>query len=124
MKLALDGTKPASSRHRAPVAFGRSCPPCDRDAGARPRHAFRAAHLEAWVEGLREGMRVGPGQLIAFVGNSGNARSTATHLHFEVRERGRAVNRYYVLADATPVRQADERVASGGPSIWRRLFGR
>lgn len=61
------------------------------------------AHLNGYVPGLREGMRVKQGQEIAFVGQTGNA--TTPHLHFEVQRvsapgqwwRGQAVNPYLAL---------------------------
>jgi len=41
--------------------------------------------------------RVECGQLIGYVGNSG--RSTASHLHYEIRKEGRCLNpRKYLLA--------------------------
>lgn len=46
------------------------------------------AHLSAWADGLREGMRVRRGQVIGYIGNTGNARTTAPHLHFEFQPRG------------------------------------
>jgi murein DD-endopeptidase MepM/ murein hydrolase activator NlpD len=47
------------------------------------------AHLSAWADGLREGMRVRRGQVIGYVGNTGNAISTPPHLHFEYQPGGR-----------------------------------
>lgn len=76
--------------------------------------AYFYAHLQDWADGVRDGVRVRAGQVIGYVGNSGNAASAATHLHFEVRDpSGRTVNPYYVLADA---RTADPpyRTASNG----------
>jgi murein DD-endopeptidase MepM/ murein hydrolase activator NlpD len=46
------------------------------------------AHLSRWADGLREGMRVRRGQVIGYVGNTGNAVATAPHLHFEFQPRG------------------------------------
>jgi murein DD-endopeptidase MepM/ murein hydrolase activator NlpD len=63
------------------------------------------AHLNGYVPGLREGMRVKQGQEIAFVGQTGNA--TVPHLHFEIQRAGapgqwwraEAVNPYLALRD-------------------------
>lgn len=43
-------------------------------------------HLEAYADGLREGMWVTPDTVIGFVGNDGNAATTPTHLHFAAYE--------------------------------------
>jgi hypothetical protein len=45
---------------------------------------YYGSHLSALVPGLRPGMRVTAGQLLGFVGNTGNARATAPHLHFGI----------------------------------------
>ena len=50
------------------------------DAGLR----FFYTHFEAVPDDLLEGQRVEVGDLIGYVGNSGNAASTPTHLHFGV----------------------------------------
>jgi murein DD-endopeptidase MepM/ murein hydrolase activator NlpD len=42
------------------------------------------AHLLRYAAGLREGQRVKRGQIIGYVGTSGNAQSRAPHLHFGV----------------------------------------
>src|SRR5918996_1424663 len=47
------------------------------------------AHLSRWADGLREGMRVRQGEVIGYVGNTGNAISTPPHLHFEYQPNGR-----------------------------------
>jgi murein DD-endopeptidase MepM/ murein hydrolase activator NlpD len=46
------------------------------------------AHLEAWHEGLELGQDVKKGQVIGYVGNTGNAISTPPHLHFEYQPLG------------------------------------
>jgi len=46
------------------------------------------AHLSGVAEGLAEGATVKTGQVVGFVGDSGNAKGGAPHLHFEVHPRG------------------------------------
>lgn len=41
--------------------------------------------LYAYAPGISRGVKVKQGQIIAWVGDSGNAESTAPHLHFEIR---------------------------------------
>jgi hypothetical protein len=51
--------------------------------------------------GIRVGARVKAGQLIGYVGDSGNAEATASHLHFELRRPdGTPVNPYASLQAA------------------------
>jgi peptidoglycan LD-endopeptidase LytH len=42
------------------------------------------AHLERYADGLREGQAVGKGQLLGYVGTSGNAPKDSPHLHFAI----------------------------------------
>ena len=48
------------------------------------RYCYYYAHLERYADGLREGQPVQKGQLLGFVGTSGNAPKDAPHLHFAV----------------------------------------
>lgn len=50
--------------------------------------------------GIGEGTRVEAGQLIAWVGDSGNAESTTPHTHFELRHDGESLNAYSLLVEA------------------------
>ena len=60
------------------------------------------------ARGLRVGSRVRAGQVIGYVGDSGNAEDTAPHLHFELRRPdGSAVNAFASLQAAL----ADPRTA-------------
>lgn len=58
------------------------------------------AHLDAHKRGLSEGDYVQQGALIGYVGNTGNARHTAPHLHYGLYLTGKgrgAVNPYPYL---------------------------
>ncbi len=58
------------------------------------------AHLEAYAEGITEGLEVKAGTVLGYVGTSGNAPQDAPHLHFAVHDmqgsddwwRGEAIN--------------------------------
>lgn len=58
----------------------------DRRGGRRLYYA----HLNGWA--VADGADVKIGDVIGFVGNTGNARTTPPHLHFGVYERGPAVS--------------------------------
>jgi murein DD-endopeptidase MepM/ murein hydrolase activator NlpD len=72
-------------------------------------------HLQGWARGIEDGTPVRAGNVVGYVGNSGNAAGLPTHLHFEVHDDGGAVNPYPVLARAEPIGPS-RRVASGGAS--------
>lgn len=56
------------------------------------------AHLSAFAPGLVDGAVVNPGDVVGFVGNTGNALTTPAHLHFEVHpDGGPAINPYPLL---------------------------
>ncbi len=71
-------------------------------------YCYYYAHLEGYVDGLREGMKVERGDVIGFVGSTGNADPRTPHLHFAIFElgperlwwKGRAVDPYPALAAA------------------------
>jgi murein DD-endopeptidase MepM/ murein hydrolase activator NlpD len=71
-------------------------------------HAYYYAHLDRYAEGLKEGAAVKRGDLIGYVGTSGNADPNAPHLHFAVFAltpekkwwKGTPVNPYPLLAGA------------------------
>jgi murein DD-endopeptidase MepM/ murein hydrolase activator NlpD len=72
------------------------------------RYAFYYAHLMDYAPGIAEGVTVLQGDTLGYVGNTGNARHTAPHLHFQIIEAGgrsdraihsgRAVNPYPLLS--------------------------
>jgi murein DD-endopeptidase MepM/ murein hydrolase activator NlpD len=48
------------------------------------RFCYYYAHLERYAPGLREGQRVRAGDVLGFVGTSGNAPPNTPHLHFAI----------------------------------------
>jgi peptidoglycan LD-endopeptidase LytH len=72
--------------------------------------AYYYAHLDRYATGLRDGMKVERGQVLGYVGSTGNASPNAPHLHFTIFRlgpekqwwKGTAVNPYPFLADAKP----------------------
>ena len=48
------------------------------------RFIYYYAHLDRYREGLREGDRVRKGEVIAYVGTTGNAPKNHPHLHFQL----------------------------------------
>ena len=69
------------------------------------RYVYYYAHLERYADGLREGLEVARGQVIGYVGTTGNAPKNTPHLHFAIFRvadpkqwwGGAAVNPYLVL---------------------------
>lgn len=51
---------------------------------ARGRLCYYYAHLERYADGLHEGQTVNQGDVIGYVGTSGNAPPNTPHLHFAV----------------------------------------
>src|SRR5260370_3756024 len=72
------------------------------------------AHLDRWAPGLYEGMEVQSGDLIGFVGNTGNALHTPSHLHFGINQNDEMVNPYPLLTRALPTQHARAHVELGG----------
>jgi murein DD-endopeptidase MepM/ murein hydrolase activator NlpD len=69
------------------------------------KYAYYYAHLDRYADGLREGAQVKRGDVLGYVGTSGNADPNAPHLHFAVFEltperqwwKGTPVNPYPML---------------------------
>jgi hypothetical protein len=72
----------------------------------------------AFADGIRSGQRVRAGEVVGYVGDSGNAESTAPHLHFELHAPdGTVVNAYPSL------RAAAQHVMSAGEMAAAAPFG-
>jgi murein DD-endopeptidase MepM/ murein hydrolase activator NlpD len=97
--LAVDDGRIAKF-YRGPMA-GIAVYQFDRET----RRVYFYAHLDRRAEGLVEGQPVARGDLIGYVGSTGNAPETAPHLHFSVHAlgpdkrwwKGEAVNPYPLL---------------------------
>jgi murein DD-endopeptidase MepM/ murein hydrolase activator NlpD len=76
--------------------------------------SFYYAHLDRWATGLYEGMEVRTGDLLGYVGNTGNAKYTPSHLHFAVNENDEMVNPYPLLTHAVLVQRARVNIEVGG----------
>ena len=69
------------------------------------RLAYYYAHLEKYADGVHEGQVVAQGEVIGYVGTSGNAPPNTPHLHFAVFElddshrwwKGKALDPYLVF---------------------------
>ena len=69
--------------------------------------AYYYAHLDRYEDGLREGQIVKRGDVIGYVGSTGNASPDAPHLHFAVFRltparqwwKGEPINPYAILRD-------------------------
>jgi murein DD-endopeptidase MepM/ murein hydrolase activator NlpD len=53
------------------------------------KYCYYYAHLHNYAFGLHEGMRVTRGEVIGFVGATGDASQSAPHLHFAISRLGR-----------------------------------
>ncbi|HYE23434.1 MAG TPA: M23 family metallopeptidase [Candidatus Paceibacterota bacterium] len=58
---------------------------------------FAYMHLDAIAEGVKPGTVLKAGDLIGYVGNTGNASGGAPHLHFEIRDNGKVIDPYLRL---------------------------
>jgi hypothetical protein len=76
----------------------------------------------AYAPGLVSGQRVQAGQLVGFVGNSGDADGASSHLHFELHPQGRdAVSPYRWLRRAH--RHLFQRPAPALTTLRARIYG-
>ncbi len=68
-------------------------------------YCYYYAHLDRYAANLKEGQRVRRGDVIGYVGSTGNASATAPHLHFAIFRltperqwwKGEPINPYPIL---------------------------
>ncbi len=73
------------------------------------KYCYYFAHLDRYAPGVKEGMLVRPGQVIGFVGSTGDANAAAPHLHLAISLldpdkkywKGTPLNPYPVLKQIT-----------------------
>jgi murein DD-endopeptidase MepM/ murein hydrolase activator NlpD len=71
------------------------------------RLCYYYAHLDHYVDGLKDGQTIAQGEVIGYVGTTGNAPPNTPHLHFAVFElsadrrwwQGKAIDPYLVFLD-------------------------
>jgi murein DD-endopeptidase MepM/ murein hydrolase activator NlpD len=69
-------------------------------------YVYYYAHLDSYASNVREGMEVKKGDVIGYVGSTGNASKDAPHLHFAISRltpekqwwKGEPINPYPILA--------------------------
>ena len=79
-------------------------------ADASDRYVLMYGHLDRYADGLTEGMPLRRGQLIGYVGSTGDAQAAGPHLHFALARgkpsvawwKGEAVNPYPLLFRVKP----------------------
>lgn len=98
--MGIDIFAPAGSPILAPVG-GRITQMRSNGLGGITMHIvgpdgtdYYFAHLSGYAPGLRPGMTIPAGTHIGYVGNTGNARGTAPHLHFSAVKAGSAIAPY------------------------------
>ena len=75
--------------------------------------SFFYAHLDRWAAGLYEGKQVRAGDVVGYVGRTGNARKSGHHLHFAIHRDSQAVNPYPYLVNSVRVARAEPDLSGG-----------
>lgn len=83
-------------------------------------YTYYYAHLDSYAPGITEGVQLRQGDLIGYVGSSGDASPAAPHLHFEITLlgpekhwwQGTSINPYPILVGRQSLAVAAEAAAS------------
>lgn len=76
--------------------------------------SFFYAHLDKWAAGLYEGKQIRAGDVLGYVGRTGNARKSSHHLHFAIHRESQAVNPYPYLVNSLRIARAASEPELGG----------
>ncbi len=71
------------------------------EADPTGKYVYYYAHLEKYSESIHDGDAVKKGQIIGFVGTSGNAPANTPHLHFSIG-LGNALKKWWVTSSVDP----------------------
>ena len=85
---------------------------------------FYYAHLSAYSPLAQDGARVRAGDVVGFVGATGDAVGTPPHLHFEIHPRELLWLGYDGVIDPFPYLSAWQRLADIGFGLWTPLPGK
>ncbi|MCM2316992.1 MAG: M23 family metallopeptidase [Thermoanaerobaculia bacterium] len=75
--------------------------------------SFFYAHLDRFAAGLFEGQQVRAGDVLGYVGRTGNARKSGHHLHFAIHRESQALNPYPYLVNSMRVARAEPELGGG-----------
>lgn len=75
--------------------------------------SFFYAHLDRFAAGLYEGKPVRSGDVLGYVGRTGNARKSGHHLHFAIHRESQALNPYTYLVNSMRIARAEPELGGG-----------
>jgi len=89
---------------------------------ATETYAYYYAHLDQYADGLKEGAYVKRGDVIGYVGSTGNAPANAPHLHFAIFKLG-PQRQWWKGEPIDPYPYFAKPISASQASGWRRAPG-